>query len=104
GYRGSAVALGAAAFNARVAAAAHGLTGDVEWSRGDEGTPLYGTAQFSPGNAPELADLYEPMLARETNRLRGTGAPISAEVLERLRTAARTEGAELTLLHQPAEI
>ncbi|NOP96123.1 Rv1355c family protein [Mycolicibacterium fortuitum] len=103
-YRGSAVALGAAAFNARVAAAAHGLTGDVEWSRGDEGTPLYGTAQFSPGNAPELADLYEPMLARETNRLRGTGAPISAEVLERLRTAARTEGAELTLLHQPAEI
>lgn len=104
GYRGSAVALGAAAFNARVAAAAHGLTGDVEWSRGDEGTPLYGTAQFSPGNAPELADLYEPMLARETNRLRGTGAPISAEVLERLRTAARTEGAELALLHQPAEI
>lgn len=104
GYRGSAVALGAAAFNARVAAAAHGLTGHVQWSRGDEGTPLYGTAEFSPGSAPELAELYEPMLARETNRLRGTSAPIAADVLDGLRAAARLEGADLTILHDPAEI
>lgn len=104
GYRGSAVALGAAAFNARVAAAAHGLTGHVQWSRGDEGTPLYGIAEFSPGNAPELAELYEPMLARETNRLRGTSAPIATDVLDGLRAAARNEGAELTVLDDPADI
>ncbi|OCB45776.1 hypothetical protein A5721_15110 [Mycobacterium vulneris] len=104
GYRGSAVALGAAAFNARVAAAAHGLTGHVQWSRGDEGTPLYGTAEFSPGSAPELAELYEPMLARETNRLRGTSAPIDTDVLDGLRAAARDEAAELTILDDRAEI
>ncbi|CRZ15384.1 Rv1355c family protein [Mycolicibacterium neworleansense] len=104
GYRGSAVALGAAAFNARVAAAAHGLTGHVQWSRGDEGTPLYGIAEFSPGSAPELAALYAPMLARETNRLRGTAAPIPAEVFDELTAAARDEGADLTILHDRAQI
>ncbi|MGV0741842.1 Rv1355c family protein [Mycolicibacterium sp. XJ870] len=104
GYRGSAVALGAAAFNARVAAAAHGLTGQIQWSRGDEGTPLYGTMQLSPGAAPELATLYEPMLQRETNRLRGTSAPIEAEVLETLRAAALREGARLAILDTDAEI
>ncbi|MUL80795.1 MULTISPECIES: Rv1355c family protein [unclassified Mycolicibacterium] len=104
GYRGSAVALGAAAFNARVAAAAHDLTGQVQWSRGDEGTPLYGVMEFSPGSAPELAELYHPMLARETNRLRGTSEPIATDVLDDLRAAARNEGAELTILDGPAEI
>ncbi|WP_441960234.1 Rv1355c family protein [Mycolicibacterium houstonense] len=104
GYRGSAVALGAAAFNARVAAAAHGLTGQVHWSRGDEGTPLFGIAEFSPGDAPELAELYEPMLARETNRLRGTSAPIDTDVLDGLRSAAREQGGELSILHDRAQI
>lgn len=104
GYRGSAVALGAAAFNARVAAAAHGLTGHVQWSRGDEGTPLYGVAEFAPGSAPELAELYEPMLARETNRLRGTSAPLAGDVIAGLRAAAGNEGAELTVLHDRTEI
>ncbi|WP_454793426.1 Rv1355c family protein [Mycolicibacterium lutetiense] len=104
GYRGSAVALGAAAFNARVAAAAHNLTAHVRWSRGDEGTPLCGIAEFTPGSAPELAELYEPMLARETNRLRGTSAPITAGVFDSLRAAAGNEGAELTILDKPAQI
>lgn len=104
GYRGSAVALGAAAFNARVAAAAHDLTGQVRWTRGDEGTPLCGIAEFSPGSAPELAELYHPMLARETNRLRGTSEPIPEDVLDRLHAAARGEGADLAILHDRDEI
>lgn len=104
GYRGSAVALGAAAFNVRIAAAAHNLTGHVQWSRGDEGTPLCGTVDFVPGSAPQLAELYEPMLARETNRLRGTSAPIGAAVIDDLRDAARNEGAELRILDGRAEI
>ncbi|WKG05415.1 Rv1355c family protein [Mycolicibacterium sp. HK-90] len=104
GYRGSAVALGAAAFNARVAAAAHGLTGQVRWSRGDEGTPLYGIAEFSPGDEPELAELYGPMLARETNRLRGTSAPIAADVLDSLRSAACEQGGELSILDDRPQI
>ena len=40
GYRASAVALGAATFNARVAAAAHGLIGEVDFRPGDEASPL----------------------------------------------------------------
>ncbi|MBU9764261.1 Rv1355c family protein [Mycobacterium sp. TNTM28] len=104
GYRGSAVALGAAAFNARVAAAAHNRIGQVRWSRGDEGTPLCGSAEFSTGSAPELAQLYQPMLARETNRHRGSGAPIADEVLDALRAVARAEGAEAHILDSRDEI
>lgn len=104
GYRGSAVALGAAAFNARVAAAAHGLTGHLEWSRGDEGTPLFATMPLAPGSAPELAALYEPMMQRETNRLRGDAEPIPPEVLQSLHGAAQREGARLTVLDSRDEI
>jgi hypothetical protein len=76
GFRGSAVALGAAAFNAWVAAAAHGLTGELEWRRGDEGTPLFGVMPLAPGQAPALAQLYEPTLHREMfSELRWPGDP-----------------------------
>ncbi|ABK71634.1 Rv1355c family protein [Mycolicibacterium smegmatis] len=104
GYRGSAVALGAAAFNARVAAAAHGLRTRVEWSRGDEGTPLFATLPLTPGSDPESAALYEPMLQRETNRLRGDAEPIPADVLQALHTAAQREGARLTVLSDRSEM
>lgn len=104
GYRGSAVALGAAAFNARVAAAEHGLTGQIEWRRGDEGTPLHGVMALSPGSAPELAALYEPMLQRETNRARGTAAPIPADILQTLATAVRDEGARVQILDSATDV
>lgn len=104
GYRGSAVAMGAAAFNARVAAAAHGLTGMMQWRRGDEGTPLQGILQLSPGAAPELAALYEPMLQRETNRQHGTGSPIGSEILGTLDDAVRGEGARLQILDTATDI
>ena len=78
GSRGGAVAVGAALFNARVAAAAHGVSGAAEL-RGDDGEcgltavlNLAGTAE--PGAAdPELARWYPDMLRRETNR--HDGAP-----------------------------
>ncbi|MDV3126588.1 Rv1355c family protein [Mycobacterium sp. 21AC1] len=104
GYRGSAVALGAAAFNARVAAAAHGLVGQIDWRRGDEGTPLHGVMQLSPGSAPDLAALYDPMLQRETNRARGTATPIPADTLAALATAVREEGARLQILDAATDV
>lgn len=104
GYRGSAVALGAAAFNARVAAAAHGLTGRMQWRRGDEGTPLHGILELSPGAAPALAALYEPMWQRETNRQRGTASPIGSDVLGMLDAAVRGEGARLQILDTATDI
>ncbi|MGV9801449.1 Rv1355c family protein [Mycobacterium sp. NPDC003449] len=104
GYRGSAVALGAASFNARVAAAAHGLIGRTDWQRGDEGTPLYGVVRFDPGPATDLAALYTPMLERETNRLRGSSAPIAPDVRAALHDAARAEGGRLTLLDTSTDL
>lgn len=106
GFRGSAVALGAAAFNARVAAAAHGLPGELEWRRGDEGTPLFAVMSLAPGQAPApaLAQLYEPMMQRETNRERGSGAPIAGDILDALTAAARAEAGDAHILATAPEI
>src|SRR5882757_5616992 len=68
GYRASAVALGAATFNARVAAAAHGCVASVDFQPGDEASPLSATVLLSTGDDPELRTLYEAMVHRETNR------------------------------------
>ena len=103
-YRASAVALGAAAFNARVAAAAHGLVGDVDFQPGDEASPLSVLVHLSAGDDPELAALYEAMLRRETNRRRGDRVPIPAQTLELLGSAARREGARLQVYCGPAEV
>ncbi len=103
-YRASAVALGAAAFNARVAAAAHGLIGDVDFQPGDEASPLSVLVHLSAGDDPELAALYEAMLRRETNRRRGDRVPIPTQTLELLGSAARSEGARLQVYCGPTEV
>jgi molybdopterin/thiamine biosynthesis adenylyltransferase len=104
GYRASAVAVGAATFNARVAAAAQGLVGSVDFQPGDEASPLIAMVHLSAGDDPELAPLYEAMLSRQTNRRRGDRDPIPAQTLELLGSAARSEGARLQILGGPAEI
>lgn len=98
GFRAGAVAVGAATFNARVAAAAHHMTAQVEYGRGDEASPLIATVHLEPGDDPELASLYEPMLARETNRRLGNAAPIPADTIATLVAAAEAEGARLSVL------
>ena len=103
-YRASAVALGAATFNARVAAAAHGWVGKVEFQSGDEASPLGATVHLAPGDDPELTPLYEAMLSRETNRWRGERVPIPSQTLGLLGSAARSEGARLQILSGSAEI
>ena len=75
-YRASAVALGAATFNARVAAAAHGLVGNVDFQPGDEASPLSAIVHLAAGDDPELTAMYDAMLSRETNRRRGDRVPI----------------------------
>ena len=103
-YRASAVALGAATFNARVAAAAHGLVGDVDFQPGDEASPLSAIVHLAAGDDPELTAMYDAMLRRETNRRRGDRAPIAAQTLELLGSAARNEGARLQILSESAEL
>lgn len=98
GFRGSAVAVGAAAFNARVAAAAHGLTATVDFRSGDERSPLSAAIRLSPGGDAELAALYEPMWRRETNRHTGTRVDIPADLVAQLCAAAEAEDAGLRIL------
>src|SRR6202011_4351583 len=64
GFRGSAVAVGAAAYNARVAAAAYGVLGTVHFDESDERSPLRAVVRLGHGENAELARLYEPMLLR----------------------------------------
>ena len=98
GYRASAVAVGAAAFNARVAAAAGGILGPVSFEPGDDGCPLCAVLRLADESDPELAALYEPMLARETNRHHGKPVSLSNGIVESLQAAAQREGARLHLL------
>ncbi len=104
GFRGSAVALGAALFNARVAAASRQMLGPVSLHEDDDGTPLAATLDLRAGADPDLAGLYQPMLARETNRRLGTPQPIATDTIELLTSLARREGARLHLITERDDI
>jgi hypothetical protein len=98
GFRGSAVAVGAAVFNARVAAAAKGVLGPVEFSESDGQSPLAAIVRLTGDGDPGLAGLHPSMALRETNRHYGTATALSADTVELLRSAARQEAARLELL------
>lgn len=104
GFRASAVAVGAATYNARIAAAAYHLLATVDLRPGDESSPLIATVRLEPGDDPALASLHEPMMRRETNRRRSDGSALSTAVLDAMDAAARTEGARLSLLSAPDEL
>ena len=104
GYRASAVAVGAATFNARVAAAAGGILGPVSFEPGDDACPLRAVLRLGDESDPELAALYEPMLARETNRHHGKPVSLSHNTVEALQVAAQREGARLHLLTERHDV
>jgi molybdopterin/thiamine biosynthesis adenylyltransferase len=104
GFRGSAVALGAALFNVRVAAAAHAVLGPVDVAEDVGGTPLRAKVVLQSGDDPALAELYRPMLARETNRRRGIPEAIADETIELLTAATEREGARLHLLTRDRDL
>ncbi len=103
-FRGSAVALGAAVFNARVAAASHGHGTEVTLNTAADNSPLEAVVTLSGTADPNMAVLYEPMLDRTTNRHQGSSAEISAELAELLRASVSRFGARLHLLTSPTEI
>ena len=98
GFRGSAVALGAALLNARIAAAANHALGPVTLTDRAAGSPLRAVLRLADGADPTLADLYQPMLVRETNRHPGSPEPIDTDTIDALSAAAQREGARLHLL------
>jgi molybdopterin/thiamine biosynthesis adenylyltransferase/nitroreductase len=102
--RGSAVALGAAFFNAKVAAAAQGRLGRAVLGPGVDGHPLTATVALGDGGDTELAAQYDAMLARETNRRLGRPGTLAAETVADLTAAAAAEGALLSFITEPGEI
>jgi molybdopterin/thiamine biosynthesis adenylyltransferase len=104
GFRGSAVAIGAALFNAKVAAAAWKVLGPTVWKTDGVTSPLEVALRLDHGDDAELADLYQPMLRRETNRHLGASEPIAAETVMVLQDIARREGGRLSLLQAREDI
>ncbi|MGZ6777884.1 MAG: Rv1355c family protein [Mycobacterium sp.] len=104
GYRASAVAIGAAAFNARVAAAAEQILGPVRFEPGDHPRPLRAVLRFGTESDPDLSALRDAMLTRETNRHHGKQVSLPPDVIDRLHAAARREGARLHMLTSPDPI
>lgn len=105
--RGSAVAVGAATFNARVAAQAHGCHTAVQFVSHHPDVPLRAAVELDPqADAPDLplAPWYQPMLLRETNRRAGVPTPLSADAVAALHQAADGEGARVTLVTDRAQI
>jgi molybdopterin/thiamine biosynthesis adenylyltransferase len=100
--RGSAVAVGAALFNASVAAAAHGRLGPV--SVGEDDGSLAATLHFGPYADPELAALYQPMLDRETNRNHGEPGVLSTDTVAALHAVAERHGARLSVVTDRSDI
>ena len=98
GFRGSAVAVGAALFNARIAAAAHHALGPVTLAEDVDGSPLRATLKLTDGADAGLAALYKPMLERSTNRHHGSPQPLETATIEALTAAAESEGARLVLI------
>ena len=76
----------------------------MDFQPGDEASPLSATVHLAAGDDLELTAMYDAMLRRETNRRRGDRAPIAAQTLELLGSAARNEGARLQILSESAEL
>ena len=67
------------------------MLGPVSLRTDVSGVPLQATLHLRDGGDPDLAALYEPMLARETNRRAGTPHAIPADtVLGSTRLATRS--------------
>ena len=97
-FRGSYVALGAAWFNARAAAAAAGVLGPATTFPDPSDPDVVAELRFGAGRDERLARVHPHVLARGTNRALGRPGPIPAAVATVLHDAARAEGGRLHLV------
>ncbi|WP_306357626.1 MULTISPECIES: Rv1355c family protein [unclassified Nocardia] len=104
GYRGSALAVGAAFYNARSAAAAQGLLGERSELRTDGPGPLTAVIHLGAGHDPLLAQDFAALLGRHTNRRAGSGEPLVPGVSQALADRAEVAGARLRMVTARAEI
>ncbi len=97
-FRGSYVAIGAAAFNARVAAARHHVVGPVECFPFGTDSNTVVTLSLGNGSDRDLAALYPSMIQRISNRNFGHRRPLSARLKSDLSAAAEAEKARVQLI------
>jgi hypothetical protein len=95
GLRGSYVAVGAALFNARVAAATLKTLGPVKLF--PEGRPSHHVATLKLGSATDLGilPLNDHLRSRVANRRMGTPSPIDELTVQKLTQEVEREGAQL---------
>ena len=104
GFRGSYLAIGAAAFNARVAAAKHSVLGTVkEFPEGPDSDVIMSITLGHEVDA-SLAVQYPAMIQRISNRTIGRRAPLSERLVADLQVAAQAEGAVLHLVTDPDQL
>jgi molybdopterin/thiamine biosynthesis adenylyltransferase len=101
-FRGSYVAIGAALFNARVAAAAQGLLGPVDVDENGPSSGPVAVLHLGAERNRDLASYYPGVMARAANRHHGDPAPIHALVCSILENGVTLEGARLHLLSDRA--
>lgn len=97
GFRGTHVAIGAAAFNAAVAAAAFGVVGPIEVI--EDPTTGHPSVSIHIGRSTddELARYYDAMIDRMSNRTAGVRAPFADDQLGALHEAVRKQGGRLVV-------
>jgi nitroreductase len=103
-FRGSYVSIGAAAFNAQVAAARHGLQASITAFPTERDPDLAVSVALTPGSDSELAGLYPEMVQRITNRNPGRRRELAPEVAADLRRAAASAGAAVHLITDEVQI
>ncbi|HVC15004.1 MAG TPA: Rv1355c family protein [Acidimicrobiales bacterium] len=99
--RASYVGLGAALFNARVAAAAAGRLGAFELFPEGPSSDVAASLTFGTTSDPALAELRDAMLERCSNRRHGSPVALDLAVVSRMTRAAAAEQARLHLVTGP---
>jgi hypothetical protein len=96
-HRGSYVAIGAALFNARVAAASLQSLGECQLF--PEGSPSHHVATLMMGESTdhEIAKLASRVRTRVANRQIGDGQPIDEEIVKVLTRSVEREGSQLRI-------
>lgn len=102
GYRGSHVALGAALHNAQVAAAHHGVLGEVIVEPSGDTARI--TVELGQHTDLRLAEQYDGMLSRATNRNLGTPQEITSDTMTVLREASRAYDVRAVIVTDRASI
>jgi len=103
-HRGSYVAIGAALYNARVAAAAESMLGPVELFGDGADADLVATLRFGEAADRRLARRVDTVLQRRTNRNLGSPRTLSSTITRALRDAALSEGGAVHLLTPGVEL